>query len=186
MTCLVDPSAHGRIERDVEDLDQELARRPVRRAGSSVYFQSLSLGMPTGRAASRILMIAGVHESSPIDVVPGTGRQILSRDPEPRQGKTRGRRVGKSDELLFAGESFDKSIRPGRCVTRASFAPCNKQDRTRHVPRVIHGIVAEAVKTLLHAAPKDQQMGRRERRQVPWHQSDWPPSKATDRTDTRR
>ena len=49
---LVHPAAHRRVERDVKNLDQEFAVARLG-AGSSVRFQSLGLGTPVGRAASR-------------------------------------------------------------------------------------------------------------------------------------
>lgn len=49
---LVHPAAHGRVQREVRHLDQQFAS-PGSAAGSSTYSQSVGLGSPTGRAASR-------------------------------------------------------------------------------------------------------------------------------------
>jgi hypothetical protein len=70
----------------------------------------------------------------------------------------------KQGEFLIAGKTLKNRFCLGLCHP-CIFGALQEQDRTSHVPRVLDGVVAKCVKTLLHSSPKDQQMGRRKGRQ---------------------
>jgi hypothetical protein len=66
--------------------------------------------------------------------------------------------VGKHDEFFVAG----KNLKDRFCLDSLHtciFGAMQKQDRTRHVPRVLDGVMAKCVEAVLDASPKDQQMG---------------------------
>jgi hypothetical protein len=63
--------------------------------------------------------------------------------------------VGKQDEFFVAGKILRNRFCLGSRHT-CIFAAMQKQDRTRHIPRILDGVVAKCVEAMLYAAPKDQ------------------------------